>query len=130
MEDLATDSEDNSTEEHHCPDILQSTKTVNGLPDDTDCTGNDQHDPRAHFVDHDTANQGDNDVGKCIKRIKKVELGLTHFGWVVNCVVFANVGLEGLDRERSTEGVSKQYSQPNTTRQAMRRATYLSLVFL
>jgi hypothetical protein len=45
MENLATDTEDDSAEEHDCPDVLESSETVNGLADDTDGAGDNQHDP-------------------------------------------------------------------------------------
>lgn len=123
MEDLSTDSEDNSSQEHDGPDVLESSKTVNGLADDADGAGDDEHDSWSNFIDHNATDEGDDDVGEGVEGIKKIELGLTQFGGVVDCVVFADVGLEGLDRERSTDGVSKQYSHPKTTRHAIRRAT-------
>jgi hypothetical protein len=44
MENLATDTEDDSAEEHDGPDVLKSSETVNGLADNTDSAGDNQHD--------------------------------------------------------------------------------------
>jgi hypothetical protein len=45
VQDLATDSENDSAEEHDGPDVLEPSETVNGLANDTDCAGDDKHDP-------------------------------------------------------------------------------------
>ncbi len=93
------------------------------MPNDTNDTGDNEHDSRPDFINHDPTNEGYDDIGEGIEGVEEIELGLAEFGGTVDVIVFLDVLLEGLGRERGTEGVSKQYSQPKTTRQAIRRAT-------
>ncbi len=123
MKNLTTNSKNNSTQEHNSPDVRKPSNTVNSLANDTNDTGDNEHDSRADFIDHDTADEWYNDVGESIEWVEEIELGLAEFGGTVDVIIFLDVLLEGLGRERGTEGVSKQYSQPKTTRQAIRRAT-------
>ena len=123
MKNLPTNSKNNSTQKHNSPDVRKPSNTVNSLPNDTNNTGDNEHDSGPDFINHNTANEGYNDIGEGIEWVEEIELGLAEFGGTVDVIVFLDVLLEGLGRERSTEGVSKQYSQPKTTRQAIRRAT-------
>lgn len=79
MEDLPSNTEHYSAQEHNGKHILQTSQTVNTLTEDANDTGDDHDDSRADFVNEHASDQGHDNVGEGIERIKEVELGLTHF---------------------------------------------------
>lgn len=91
MKDLTTDSKNNSAQKHNGPDVRKPSNTVNSLPNDTNDTGDNEHDSRPDFIDHDTADEWDDDIGEGIERVEEIELGLAEFGGTVDVIVFLDV---------------------------------------
>lgn len=129
MQDLAADAEHNPADEHDRPLVPIASKAVYRLADHAEHRSDYEHDAGALRVDEDAAEQGHDHIGEGIQGIEQVELGLADGVFrVFLVVVLLDGSLQGLSEGMGTLGVSKQYSQPNTTRQAMTTMKYLSLV--
>jgi hypothetical protein len=76
LENLSTEAEDNSADEHHPKDILEATKTKDELSQHTEHASDDEDDPGAYTVDECASSQWDDNIGEGIKCVKEVELGL------------------------------------------------------
>jgi hypothetical protein len=70
MKDLAANSKDNSAQQHHRPDIGQPSKAVNGLPNNTDGTGDYEHDSGSDFIDHNASDERHDDIGEGIEGVE------------------------------------------------------------
>lgn len=94
MEHLSTDSEYDSAQEHNVKHVIQTSKTINSLPQDADRTRDDQYDSGSYSINHDSTDQGDDNVGKSIEGIKQIEFCLSEcFGFVGFEVVFLDRAL-------------------------------------
>ena len=70
MQNLPTDSKDDSPQEHDSPYVAEASKTVNNLSNNTDRTGDDEHDSWSDFIDQDSTDEGHYDIGEGIQGIK------------------------------------------------------------
>jgi hypothetical protein len=127
MQHLSPDSEHHSPNQHDPERILVAADAEDEVAQHAEHGGDDQHDPRPVLIDHDASQERDDDVGEGVQSVEEVELELADVVAVLRQVLLDGF-LQRLASGILTLALSKQYSQPNTTKMAITTTMYRMLL--